>query len=137
MLEPVSEEVAKETMATEAVAKLCIIHEQKMVACLDTSRHIKTCNDKESKPFEGLSKGAKKRARKRSQQTKMESSVGLDDRTKLAVDMSTWTADGVRFAQYWARLKDLSASSGLVDFRQFGVEDTGGSGLWHRPCLFT
>jgi len=149
LLEPVKEEVAKETMAKEAVAELCILQEQKLLACLETSRHIETCDDKASKPFEGTSKAAKKRAKKRSQQTKVVSSVGLDeqqtkkvssvgldDRTELAADMSTWTADGVGFAEYWARLKELSASSDAVDFRQYGLEDTGGGGHWHRPCLF-
>ena len=144
LLEPVKEEVAK-----EAVAELCILQEQKVLACLETSRHIETCDDKASKPFEGTSKAAKKRAKKRSQQTKVVSSVGLDeqqtkkvssvgldDRTELAADMSTWTADGVGFAEYWARLKELSASSDAVDFRQYGLEDTGGGGHWRRPCLF-
>ena len=67
---------------------------------------------------------------------KMESSVGSDDRTELAADMSTWTADGVGFEEYWARLKELSASRDAVDFRQYGLEDRGGGGHWCRPCLF-
>ena len=92
LLEPVKEEVSKETMATEAVAELCILQEQKMLACLET------CNDKERNTFEGTSKAAKKRAKKRSQQTKMVSSVCLDDRIELAADMSTWMTDGVGFA---------------------------------------
>ena len=115
----------------------------------EISACLEMYDGKASKPFEGTSKAAKKRAKKRSQQTKMVSSVGLDDkqtkmvssvglddRTELAADMSTWTADGVGFGQYWARLKELSASSDVVDFRQYGLEDRGGRGLWHHPCLF-
>ena len=141
LLEPVSEEVAKETMATEAVVELCILQEQKMLACLEMSRPIETCNDKASKPFEGLSKGSKRQAKKRSQQTKTEMvfSVGSHDITEVVVDMSTWMVDGVRFGHYWARLKELSAKNDAARdaFEQFCEEDTGNGGLWHNPCLFT
>ena len=138
-LEPISEEVAKETMAMEVVAELSILQEQKLLACLETSRHIERCNDKARNPFGGSSKESKKRARKRSQQMRMEmvSSIGLDDRAEVAVDMSTWTADGVGFGQYWAWLKELSARNEAVEFVKFCEEDMGGDGLWHHPCLIT